>query len=57
MNSNYNYANSGDSTLGSENNNEYDYYAIEPNVSSHEYTKGVKFDKTSEMLILLHTLD
>ena len=57
MNSNYNYANSGDSALESENNNEYDYYAIEPNVSSHEYTKGVKFNKTIETSMLSNSLD
>lgn len=57
MNSNYNYANCGDSTLESENNNEYDYYAIEPKVSSHEYTKGVIFKKAIEMAMLSNSMD
>ena len=57
MNSNYNYANSADSVLEAQNNNEYDYYAIEPNVSSHEYTNGVVFQNTFEILILSNSLD
>ena len=57
MNSSYNYANSGDRAMSSEDSSEYDYYAIKQNVSSHENTNEVRFNKTIESLILSNTLD